>query len=79
MASMMQTFSMLELDRSGPVATVRLNRPELHNAFNPTMIAELTACFQGLAVDPLARVVVLTGAGRSFCAGADIQWMRESL
>jgi len=70
---------MLELARAGPVATVRLNRPDLHNAFNPTMIAELTACFQGLAVDPLARVVVLTGAGRSFCAGADIQWMRESL
>ncbi len=79
MASMMQTFSMLELDRAGPVATVTLNRPELHNAFNPTMIAELTVCFQGLASDPMVRVVVLTGAGRSFCAGADIQWMRESL
>ena len=75
----MQTFSSLELDRQGVVATVTLARPEVHNAFNPTMIDELTTCFRALAEDPAVRVVVLTGAGRSFCAGADIHWMRESL
>lgn len=71
--------SLLRLDYAGPVATVTLNRPELHNAFNAAMIAELAACFESLAADPDVRVVVLTGAGRSFCAGADLQWMRDSL
>ena len=75
----MQSFALLRLERDGAVATVTLARPELHNAFNPAMIDELTACFSALAQDPDVRVVVLAGDGRSFCAGADIQWMRESL
>jgi len=75
----MQAFSLLDVTRHAAVVTVTLARPEIHNAFNPAMIAELSACFEALAVDPEVRVVVLTGAGRSFCAGADLQWMRESL
>ena len=75
----MQPFSLIEVDQTGAVATVRLARPELHNAFNAAMIAELTACFTALADDRAARAVVLTGAGRSFCAGADVQWMQSSL
>lgn len=69
----------LVVDYTGPVATVTLNRPELHNAFNAELIAELTECFEQLAHDPNVRAVVLTGAGASFCAGGDVRWMRSSL
>jgi methylglutaconyl-CoA hydratase len=59
------------------VATVTLNRPEIHNAFDDTLIARLTAAFVSLDDDPDVRAVVLTGAGRSFCAGADLNWMKR--
>jgi methylglutaconyl-CoA hydratase len=59
------------------VATVCLNRPEKHNAFDDTMIAELMDVFQSLAVDPQARVMVLRSTGRSFSAGADLGWMKR--
>jgi methylglutaconyl-CoA hydratase len=72
-------YTTLSLSYAGPVATVTLARPELHNAFNATMITELRDCFTALASDEAARVVVLTGAGPSFCAGADLNWMRGSL
>ncbi|GAC1651178.1 MAG: enoyl-CoA hydratase-related protein [Herpetosiphon sp.] len=61
------------------VATVTLNRAAVHNAFLPAMIRELHDLFARLATDAAVRVVVLTGAGRSFCAGVDLQWMQESL
>jgi methylglutaconyl-CoA hydratase len=61
------------------VATVSLNRPEVHNAFNAQLIGELTETFQALARDASVRVIVLRGEGKSFCAGADVNWMRESL
>lgn len=72
-------YSSIALSRAGPVATLTLNRPDLHNAFNAEMIAELRDCFTALADDDSARVVVLAGAGASFCAGADVSWMRASL
>jgi methylglutaconyl-CoA hydratase len=75
----MASFTRLALTRENGLATVSLNRPELHNAFDPAMIDELTSCFNDLAADSSVRIVVLTGAGRSFCAGADLQWMRDSL
>ncbi len=59
------------------VATVTLNRPEIHNAFDETLIAHLTATFVSLDDDPDVRAVVLAGAGRSFCAGADLNWMKR--
>ncbi|HSU44191.1 MAG TPA: enoyl-CoA hydratase/isomerase family protein [Casimicrobiaceae bacterium] len=59
------------------VATVTLNRPQIHNAFDETLIARLTATFVSLDDDPDVRAVVLTGAGRSFCAGADLNWMKR--
>jgi methylglutaconyl-CoA hydratase len=59
------------------VATVTLNRPELHNAFDDTLIGELTAQLHALGEDADVRVVVLTGAGKSFSAGADLHWMRR--
>lgn len=69
----------LRLERAGAVATLTLNRPDVHNAFNAELIAALhTACTE-LAQDPTLRVLVLAGAGVSFCAGADLHWMRQSL
>ncbi|HET8585805.1 MAG TPA: enoyl-CoA hydratase/isomerase family protein [Casimicrobiaceae bacterium] len=59
------------------IATVTLNRPEIHNAFDETLIANLTAAFVSLDDNPDIRVVVLAGAGRSFCAGADLHWMKR--
>lgn len=58
------------------VATVTLNRPEKRNAFNDEMIAELTAAFTELGANEQVRVVVLAAAGKAFCAGADLNWMR---
>ena len=59
------------------VATLTLNLPEKHNALDPRLIAELHAAADALAGDEGVRVVVLTGAGKSFCAGGDLGWMRE--
>lgn len=58
------------------IATVTLNRPEIRNAFNDEMIAELTDAFDQLGADENVRVIVLAAAGKSFCAGADLNWMR---
>lgn len=59
------------------VATLMLNRPDKHNAFDDTMIAELTQKLAQLNSDKNVRVVILTGAGKSFSAGADLNWMRS--
>jgi methylglutaconyl-CoA hydratase len=66
----------LDITRSGPVAHVFLNRPEVRNAFNDGVIAELTAAFGGLGADASLRAIVLGGHGKAFCAGADLSWMR---
>ena len=58
------------------IATVTLNRPEIRNAFNDEMIAELTDVFNKLGTDDNVRVIVLAAAGKAFCAGADLNWMR---
>ena len=68
----------LKVTRSGPLATVTLNRPDSHNALNAALIEELARCFEEISDDEGVRVVVLTGEGRSFCAGADIGYMRET-
>jgi methylglutaconyl-CoA hydratase len=73
------SYTSLRVERKGAVATVTLSRPEVHNAFNPTLIGELHRCFDALATDATVRLVVLTGAGPSFCAGADLGWMRETM
>ena len=61
----------------GSVATVSLNRPDIRNAFNEVMITELINCFESLQESEEVRVIVLRGEGRSFCAGADLNWMRD--
>ena len=59
------------------VLRITMNRPQVHNAFNAEMIRELTAAFATAEKNPDIRVVGLTGAGESFCAGADLNWMKE--
>jgi methylglutaconyl-CoA hydratase len=66
----------LDIERRGPVARVFLNRPDVRNAFNDMVIAELTLAFRGIAKDYTLRAVVLGGHGKAFCAGADLGWMR---
>ena len=67
---------LLSQDARG-VVTVTLSRPERRNAFDDVLIGELDRIFAKLARDPSVRVVVLTGAGQAFSAGADINWMRR--
>src|SRR5918992_2645581 len=69
---------LLKVTRSGSLTTVTLNRPDSHNALSAALIEELTRCFEELAEDQETRVVMLAGEGRSFCAGADIGYMRET-
>src|SRR5205823_1594792 len=59
------------------IAFVTLNRPEVHNAFDEALIAELTQALRALGADGAVRAVVLLGAGASFCAGADLKWMEK--
>lgn len=67
----------LLLQRDGAVARLRLNRPELHNAFDAALMAALTLALGHLGADAGVRVVVLEAAGASFSAGADLHWMRS--
>lgn len=70
-------MSTLDIRRPSPhVAEVWLNRPDVRNAFNDSVIAELTVAFRGFAEDKELRTVVLAGQGKAFCAGADLNWMR---
>ncbi len=66
-----------QIDRDGN-ATVALNRPEVHNAFDPEMGAQLITALKQLEADPKVRAVVLMGQGKSFSAGADIEHMKKS-
>ena len=68
----------LEIQYAGSVATLWMNRPELHNAFNPQLIADLTAACHALDANDTVRVVILAGRGKSFSAGADLNWMKTA-
>ncbi|OCC22963.1 enoyl-CoA hydratase [Croceicoccus estronivorus] len=70
-------YTTMRVARSGRIATVTLNRPEQLNAANATMHGELARIFNDLAHDPDSDVIVLTGAGRAFCAGGDVEWMQS--
>ena len=59
-------------------ATVLLNRPEVHNAFDPEMVDALTATLKKLEANDKVRAIVITGAGKNFCAGADIEYMKKT-
>ena len=67
----------IEVTLRNQVARVALNRPEIRNAFDDTLIAELTKTFRRLDADKSVRAVVLMGDGPAFCAGADLNWMKR--
>ncbi len=75
---MMSDYEHLSRTDDGSVATVTLGRPEARNALNAALIGEVTRCFEELAEDESVRVVVLTGEGPTFCAGADVGYMRDT-
>lgn len=72
-----ETLKMLTVEVAGHVATVTLNRPEVRNAFNETMIAELASVFESFNTRDDVRAVVLAANGKAFCAGADLNWMKK--
>src|SRR5688572_33474029 len=71
----MKVISQVDADGN---ATLTLNRPEVHNAFDPEMVDALTAELKRLEANEKVRAIVVTGAGRNFCAGADIEQMRRT-
>ena len=76
-APALTAYATVDVTLRNAIAIVTLNRPEVHNAFNEELIAELTAVLRALADDDIVRAVVLMGAGESFCAGADLNWMKK--
>jgi methylglutaconyl-CoA hydratase len=70
-------YQTLEIQQQQRVATVWLNRPDVRNAFNQTTIAELTQAFRALGQDADVRAIVLAARGPAFCAGADLNWMKQ--
>jgi methylglutaconyl-CoA hydratase len=70
-------MAFVEVKELAHVAYVKLNRPDIRNAFDPAMIAEITKVFTDLEKRQDLRAVVLQGEGKVFCAGADLNWMRE--
>ena len=70
-------YETIEIQKENFVATVFLNRPEVHNAMNEKLMKELTECFKNFYLDNSVRTIILTGRGKSFCAGADLNWMKS--
>ena len=70
-------YQTLKIDRRGASVWIWMNRPEVHNAFDETLIAELTDAFAALDADDAVRAIVLAGEGKSFSAGADLNWMKR--
>lgn len=66
----------IDIDARG-VATVTLNRPQIHNAFDEKVIAELISAFGAIATNDQVKVMILAATGKSFCAGADLNWMKK--
>lgn len=72
-------YRFLNVRRDGPVEHLTLNRPEVRNAFNADVIAELAAWAAAVAADGSVRAVVIAGAGKTFSAGADVAWMASTI
>jgi len=72
------THELVQIERAGSVATLWLNRPDKHNAFDEHLIAAITEGLRALGDDATVRVVVLAGRGKSFSAGGDLDWMRRA-
>jgi methylglutaconyl-CoA hydratase len=74
----MSEYQSILTEVDGYVGILTLNKPQRHNAFDEQLIAEMTAGLRELAADPRVRAVVLSSTGKSFCAGADLQWMKRA-
>ena len=72
----MKKYETIEIVMAGNVGAVWMNRPDLHNALNQEMIAELIDCFESINHEVDIRIVILRGRGKSFCAGADLNYMK---
>ena len=70
-------YKTIDFKKHKNVITISLNRPDVHNAMNELLMKELTSCFRSCSFDNAIRVIVLTGKGKSFCAGADLNWMKN--
>ena len=70
-------YETIGFSKEGKIARIFFDRPRVHNSFNSTMIKEVGDAFKKTKADKSIRVVVLSGKGKSFCAGADINWLRE--
>ncbi len=71
-------YQTLAFERRGRLLTVTINRPEVLNAVNGRMHSELARVFYDIAADPEADIILLTGAGRAFCAGGDLDWLQAA-
>jgi methylglutaconyl-CoA hydratase len=76
---LMTEYATIQASCSNGTARIALNRPEVHNAFNDDLLRELADAVRHATRDRDVRVLVLTGNGKSFCAGADLNWMRSVL
>jgi methylglutaconyl-CoA hydratase len=74
----MDNYQTIEITKERKVATIWLNRPEVRNAFNATMISEIGGAFDRLGEDSTVMVIIIRGRGKSFCSGADLNWMKEA-
>jgi methylglutaconyl-CoA hydratase len=70
--------STLKVEHHGSIARILLNRPEAHNAFNADLIQALTKTFSSLSKESDLRVILLSGEGKNFCAGGDLNWMKDA-
>lgn len=69
---------MIETEQNGAIVTLWLNRPESHNALNPAIMRKVIRFFREIEMSDEVRIVVIRGRGASFCAGADLHWMKDS-
>jgi methylglutaconyl-CoA hydratase len=76
---MQNSYENIQVTAEGQVAKLWLNRPEQHNAFNRNMVRELTSFFHEAGQSADLRIILMQGNGKSFCAGADLQWMKNSI
>ena len=72
-------YNKIDVSKQNKIVTVFLNRPDIHNAMDEQLIKELTDCFKKLDKEKTTRIIVLTGKGKSFCAGADLNWMKSMI
>jgi len=73
----MNQYQTIEVEISQRIANIYLNRPDVHNAFNDTMLIELTECIEKLGKENEIFCITLQGRGKSFCAGVDLRWMKN--